>query len=201
MIDCSDSNREDRKSFVESYEIKNGKIRFYTSDVEYLLDGTLDNLVKIRNVMNGQACVNAGFTKRRVGEFVLGTFLLPYFLYAFHSSLEVFSDNTLFNMIFFGLCASALAVDTYYVFSRGKMSRECLKDTYYINNIDYINGHINDDGISKLFDGLDHFRDSNGKLYIDINDVDQMSLYDLVSLRMIIEEDVKDRYNDYTKKR
>lgn len=66
MIDCSNGDKDNKKSFVKFYERENGKIRFYTSNGEYLLDDTLDNLVKIRNVMNGQACVNAGFTKKRV---------------------------------------------------------------------------------------------------------------------------------------
>ncbi len=201
MIDCSDSKDENNKSFVEFYERENGKIRFYTPDGEYLLDDTLDNLVKIRNVMNGQACVNASFAKKRVGEFLLGTFLLLYFSYAFHSSLEVFSDNTLFNMIFFGLCVSALATDVYCFVSRGRMSRECLKDEFYINNIGYINKHINDESVGELFKGLDSFSDETGKIYIDINDIDKMKLYDLVKLRMVIEQDVEDRKDDYTKKR
>ena len=67
MIDCSDSKGKNKKSFVKFYERENGKIRFYTPDGEYLLDDTLGNLVKIRNVMNGQACVNSNFTKKRVG--------------------------------------------------------------------------------------------------------------------------------------
>ena len=199
MIDCSDSKDENKKSFVKFYERENGKIRFYTSDGEYLLDDSFDNLVKIRNVMNGQACVNSSFAKKRVGETILATFLLPYFLYSFHSSLEVFSDNTLFNMIFFGLCVSALATDIYCTFSRGRMSRECLKDKYYVNNIDFINKHINYSDVNELFDGLDSFRDCNGKLYLDMNDVDMMSLSDLVKLRMVIEQVMEDRV--YTKKR
>ena len=199
MIDCSDNKDENKKSFVKFYERENGKIRFYTSDGEYLLDDTLDNLVKIRNVMNGQACVNSSFAKKRVGETFLSTFLLPYFLYSFHSSLEVFSDNTLFNMIFFGLSVSALATDMYCTFSRGRMSRECLKDKYYVNNIDFINKHINDSDVNELFYGLDSFRDCNGKLYLDMNDVDMMSLSDLVKLRMVIEQVMEDRV--YTKKR
>lgn len=199
MIDCSKS--ENNKNFVEFYERENGKIRFYTPDGEYLLDDSLDNLVKIRNVMNGQACVNVGFTKKRIGEMFLGTFLLPYFSYAFHSSLEVFSDNTLFNMIFFGLCVGALATDIYYIISRSRMSSECLKDKYYVNNIDYINNHINDEDVNELFDGLDSFRDENGKLYLDMNVVDMMRLSDLVKLRMVIEQVMEDRKNDYAKKR
>lgn len=201
MIDCSDGDKDNKKSFVEFYERENGKIRFYTPDGEYLLDDTLDNLVKIRNVMNGQACVNAGFTKKRVGETILATFLLPYFSHAFHSSLEVFSDNTLFNMIFFGLCVSALVTDIYCIVSRSRMIYECLKDKYFINNIDYINKHINDESISELFKELDSFRDEDGKLYIDINDINRMRLYDLFILRMIIEQDIEDRKDDYTKKR
>ncbi len=199
MIDCSDSKGENNKSFVEFYEKENGKIRFYTPDGEYLLDDTLNNLVKIRNVMNGQACVNSSFVRKRVGETLLSTFLLPYFLYSFHSSLEVFSDNSLFNMIFFGLSVSALATDIYCIFSRGRMSRECLKDRYYVNNIDFINSHINDSDVSELFDELDSFRDCDGKLYLDMNDVDMMSLFDLVKLRMVIEQVMEDRV--YTKKR
>ena len=199
MIDCSDNKDENKKSFVKFYERENGKIRFYTSDGEYLLDDTLDNLVKIRNVMNGQACVNSSFAKKRVGETILATFLLPYFLYSFHSSLEVFSDNTLFNMIFFGLSVSALVTDMYCIVSRSVMSRECLKDKYYVNNIDFINKHINDSDVNELFDGLDSFRDCNGKLYLDMNDVDMMSLSDLVKLRMVIEQVMEDRV--YTKKR
>ena len=199
MIDCSNGDKDNKKSFVKFYERENGKIRFYTSNGEYLLDDTLDNLVKIRNVMNGQACVNSSFAKKRVGETFLSTFLLPYFLYSFHSSLEVFSDNTLFNMIFFGLSVSALATDMYCTFSRGRMSRECLKDKYYVNNIDFINKHINDSDVNELFYGLDSFRDCNGKLYLDMNDVDMMSLSDLVKLRMVIEQVMEDRV--YTKKR
>lgn len=199
MIDCSDGDKDNKKSFVKFYERENGKIRFYTSNGEYLLDDTLDNLIKIRNVMNGQACVNSSFAKKRVGEFFLSTFLLPYFLYSFHSSLEVFSDNALFNMIFFGLCVSALVTDMYCIASRGRMSRECLKDKYYVNNIDFINKHINDSDVNELFDGLDSFRDCNGKLYLDMNDVDMMNLSDLVKLRMVIEQVMEDRV--YTKKR
>lgn len=197
MIDCSDD--KDRNSFVKFYERENGKIRFYTADGEYLLDDSFDNLIKVRNVMNGQACVNSSFVKKRVGETFLSTFLLPYFLYSFHSSLEVFSDNSLFNMIFFGLSVSALATDIYCILSRGRMSRECLKDRYYVNNIDFINNHINDSDVSELFDGLDSFRDCDGKLYLDMNDVDMMSLSDLVKLRMVIEQVMEDRV--YTKKR
>lgn len=201
MIDCSDSKRENKKSFVKFYERENGKIRFYTPDGEYLLDDTLDNLVKIRNVMDGQACVNSEFAKKRVYETLLGTFLLPYFSHAFNSSLEVFSDNTLFNMIFFGLCVSALATDMYCIVSRSRMSGECLKDKYYVNNIDYINSHINDSDVNELFDGLDSFRDENGKLYLDMNNVDMMKLSDLVKLRMLIEQVIEDRKDNYTKKR
>lgn len=197
MIDCSDD--KDRNSFVKFYERENGKIRFYTADGEYLLDDSFDNLIKVRNVMNGQACVNSSFAEKRVGETLLSTFLLPYFLYSFHSSLEIFSDNSLFNMIFFGLSVSAIATDIYCIFSRGRMSRECLKDRYYVNNIDFINSHINDSDVSELFDGLDSFRDCDGKLYLDMNDVDMMSLSDLVKLRMVIEQVMEDRV--YTKKR
>ena len=81
------------------------------------------------------------------------------------------------------------------------MSSECLKDSYYVNNIDYINYHINDESVSKLFEGLDSFKDENGKLYLDMNTVDMMRLSDLVKLKIIIEQDMEDRKDEYTKKR
>ena len=61
MIDCSDSKRENRDSFIEFYEKENGKIKFYTRYGEFLLDDNLDNLAKIKMVMDKQACVNAIF--------------------------------------------------------------------------------------------------------------------------------------------
>ena len=201
MIDCSDSKRENRDSFIEFYEKENGKIKFYTRYGEFLLDDNLDNLAKIKMVMDKQACVNASFTKKRFGEFLLGIFLFPYFSYAFDSSFDVFSDSTLFNIIFFGVSVSALITDMYCVLSRGKMSSECLKDSYYVNNIDYINYHINDESVSKLFEGLDSFKDENGKLYLDMNTVDVMRLSDLIKLKIIIEQDMEDRKDEYTKKR
>lgn len=190
MIDCSDLDNE---KFICFYERENGKILFYTKDNEYVLEDNLDNLIKIRNIMNAQACVNATYSKKRVKELLFGSLLLPYLSFMLCSSFDVFNDNTTFNIIFFALCVSAFVSDMYYVVSRGVMSSECIKDKYYIENIDYINYHINDDSIKDLFSGLDDFKDTNGKIYLDMNDVDLMKCSDLIKLRTLIDETNKEK--------
>lgn len=186
MINCND-NRND-EAFIKYYEIYDDVIKFYTKDGVFTILNTSDNVKRLDNIMDGQALGNISCLKSRIKELLFGIPFLPYFGYllgdSFSSLASSFDGG---NLFVFGASLAALATDVYYVVSRGGMIKESVKDKFYIQNIDYINNYINDENIRSMFPNLDSYLDEDGKIKLSMNDVDGMSLVDLKSFKIVID--------------
>ena len=191
MIDC-DVNRNNA-DFVKYYEVYDDVIRFYTKEGVFNVLNTSDNIKRLDNIMNGQALDNVSCLRSRVKELLFGLPFLPYFGYLLGDSFSSFDGGSLF---IFGTSLAALATDVYYVVSRFRMVKEGVKDKFYIQNIDYINNYINDSGVREMFPNLDYYAGPDGKICLSMNDVDDISLVDLKSFKIVIDNIVNKGKDD-----
>lgn len=186
MINCNDNRNNE--AFIKYYEVYDDVIKFYTKEGVFTILNTSDNVKRLDNIMDGQALGNISCLKSRIKELLFGIPFLPYFGYllgdSFSSLASSFDGG---NLFVFGASLAALATDVYYVASRGGMIKESVKDKFYIQNIDYINNYINDENIRSMFPNLDSYLDEDGKIKLSMNDVDGMSLVDLKSFKIVID--------------